>query len=178
MFRFVADCLSHASPFNSCHKQVYWKTAMIWQYSSVECSVDCPADVFPCDFLRFRDGVHPAGGAQLEGAGGGKAAAAKKGLLHAGLWLQAGGEQAGWISGTEGETFWRGLSQMKHEWQSSNFRHCFEEMILHQILRVSMLPILAISKTTTSQQRSFTNGVYAQICSWIELTNLSYTNQF
>lgn len=59
-------------------------------------------------FVWSRDGVYPAGGAQLEAAGGGKAAAAGERPLHAGLWLQAGAAQNGRAAGTKRETLWRG----------------------------------------------------------------------
>lgn len=55
------------------------------QYCGIECSSDYPPDDFPGCFVWSRDGVHPAGGAQLEAAGGGTAAAAREGSLHAGL---------------------------------------------------------------------------------------------
>lgn len=59
-------------------------------------------------FVASRDGVHPAWGAQPEAAGGGEAATAGEGPLHAGLWLQAGAAQTGRAAGAEGETLWRG----------------------------------------------------------------------
>lgn len=58
-----------------------------------------------CPVVLFwsRDGVHPAGGAQLEAASGGEAAATGEGPLHAGLRLQAGPAQTGRAAGTKGE---------------------------------------------------------------------------
>lgn len=48
-----------------------------------------PTNLLPMFFLFFsffpRDGIHTAGRAQLEDAGGGEAAAAEEGALHAGL---------------------------------------------------------------------------------------------
>lgn len=46
-------------------------------------------------FLNSRGGTDAAGGAQPEDAGGGEAAAAEEGALHAGLRLQAGQAKAG-----------------------------------------------------------------------------------